>query len=1029
MSKRKSENDNQGDSKAKINSPEPKVELPFDWGDLKFILENMAEAVLFSEVPTGKIIHINDAACQLLGIPERQMLKLAFQDIIDNTSWRKIKDFYDKSASQSDSSLTVNASIALDSGMRMDAQIRIRLQSYKGQTAAIIVIRGMAEQTLTQKPYDTILHISMDGFWIVNSRGNILAVNDAYCDLIGYTREELLQMNVVDIEAKNTHKETADHLEQIVNQGTLRFETLHQHKDGSILEIEVSAKYLDMEGGRIFSFFRDITAQKRIEAALVFSEHKYRELYENLYDGCVAVDMNGTILESNEAYQNMLGYDEEELYEFTYEDFTPKKWHKMEAEIIKNQVLTKGYSEVYEKEYIHSDGTIFPVELRAYLTRDSNGDPIGMWAFVRNIAERKETEESVRESEERYRTLVESAPIPILVHSGGKLVFLNHTAVEALGGSSLTDFLGKSIWDIIHEDYHQNARERIDAIQKEEHPDVKSVEKFTTLNGEEILVEAMCSKIIYGGNPSSQIVFHDITRKHKVEQELVEERERLNVTLRSIGEGVITTDVDGKIMLLNRQAEKLTGWNEKDAIGQQLADVFKIIDEQTRENADNLVEKVLINKLLVVLEDRVILLTKTGAERRISSKCTPIRDADFNIVGVILVFRDITETVRLQEFASRASRLEAAGRIAGQVAHDFNNLLAPLSTYPQLIKRETHPENRNYYYAEEIESAARHMMEINQQLITLGRRGYFSRESINLNDLVIEHLKRLPSLPEALDITTEFDAELMNISGGSAQIQRVIGNIIDNALESMSGAGELQIHTDNFYADLSFGTLFQVPLGEYVRLIIADTGTGIPEEDMAKIFDPFFTTKSTGRKQHAGLGLSVVHAVMEDHNGYVDCESRVGGGTSFYLYFPTIRKAIELPKTDKILGGQENILVVDDDELQQKVTCNIMEKLGYNVASINSGEDAVNMIMAEPYDLLILDMVMPEGMDGLETYQRALEINPSQKAIIVSGYSEGERIEMALKLGAGAFVRKPLTIKSLAQATRKALDREEAEVE
>jgi len=1028
MSKRKTENNIQGKPEINNNNPKSAVVLPFDWADLKFFLENMTEAVIFSEVPDGKIIYTNEAACQLIGVPEKELLKLSLQDIIDKTSWKKLKKHCTKDAGIAEGSLTINASITLDRDESMDAQIIVRLQEFKEQTAAISIIKEMSEQRLTQQPYDTILHISMDGFWIVNSRGNILAVNDAYCDMIGYTRDELLQMNVIDIEAGHSHKESTDHLKQIINQGTLRFETLHKHKDGSILEIEVSAKYLDLNGGRIFSYFRDITEQNKIETALVFSEHKYRELYENLYDGCVAVDLNGTILESNEAFQEMLGYDEEELYEFTYEDFTPAKWHKIEAEIIKNQVLKRGYSDVYEKEYIRSDGTIVPVELRAYLTRDSNGDPIGMWAFVRNTSERKETEEMVRESERRYRSLVDGSPIPILVHSGERLVFLNQVAVHTLGGQSLADFINKSIWDIIHKDYHQDARDRIDTIYKGEKGSTKSLEKFTRLDGKEILVEAMCSNIVYGSNPSSQVVFHDVTSKHKAEQELVEERERLAVTLRSIGEGVITTDVDGRIMLLNRQAEKLTGWAEKEAIGQPLSQVFKLIDERTREVSENLVEKMLVNKLLVVLEDRAILLTKSGSERRISSKCTPLRDSDFNVVGVILVFRDITETVRLQDFASRASRLEAAGRIAGQVAHDFNNLLAPLSTYPQLIKRETHPENRNYYYADEIENAAHRMMEINQQLITLGRRGYYGRESINLNELIGQHLKQMPSLPEALEIITEFDDELMNISGGSSQIQRIISNIIDNALESMSGSGELSITTDNYYADLPFGTLFQVPLGEYVRLIISDTGTGIAPEDMVKIFDPFFTTKSSARKQHTGLGLSVVHAVMEDHSGFIDCESRVGGGTSFYLYFPTSRKAVELPKSDKIYGGNERVLVVDDDDLQQKVTCSIIEKLGYDVASVKSGEEAINMIMAEPYDLLILDMVMPDGIDGMETYQRALEINPNQKAVIVSGYSENERIEMALKLGAGTFLRKPLTIKSLAQATREVLDKEEAEI-
>jgi CheY-like chemotaxis protein len=314
------------------------------------------------------------------------------------------------------------------------------------------------------------------------------------------------------------------------------------------------------------------------------------------------------------------------------------------------------------------------------------------------------------------------------------------------------------------------------------------------------------------------------------------------------------------------------------------------------------------------------------------------------------------------------------------------------------------------------------MSEINQQLLTLGRQGHYNQEPLNLNEIVSQVLNQICPVPKTLVIEIELEEDLMNIRGGGSQVFRAVSNLISNAREAMQDIGQLIIRTENSYVDVSSGRFADVQKGEYAKLTISDTGIGISPDILPRIFDPFFTTKTSNRKRGSGLGLSVVHAVVENHDGCIDYESVPGGGTSFSLYFPTTRENTGTNMRNEIVGGKEKILAVDDDKVQREVNRKLLDKLGYDVDVAKNGEEALDILQEHPQDLLILDMIMPDGIDGAETLRRAMEINPSQKAIIVSGFAENQRVQEALRLGASEFIRKPLTFKSIAQAVRRALD-------
>lgn len=384
--------------------------------------------------------------------------------------------------------------------------------------------------------------------------------------------------------------------------------------------------------------------------------------------------------------------------------------------------------------------------------------------------------------------------------------------------------------------------------------------------------------------------------------------------------------------------------------------------------------------------------------------------------------KELKRRKHLQSELARAQRLETAGRIAGQIAHDFNNLLGPLAAYPALVRDDLPPDHPAQEMLTEMETSATKIAEINQQLLALGRRGHYTQEAIDLNEQVQKVLTSL-SLPKEIHVKKKLSDDLFPIKGGSAQLARALTNIIINAVEAMHFEGVLTIQTRNIYIDQPLKDQHKPRRGEFVKLEISDTGDGIDPSNQDKIFDPFFTTKKMDRMRGSGLGLSVVHGVVQDHHGFVAVDSTPGKGTTFSLLFPVTRDLNEAASPlDEVRGGNESILVVDDDPMQRKVNQQILNRLGYRVHTISSGEQAVEYVKDHPQDLLLLDMLM-EGIDGTETYKRILKFRPDQRALLLSGYAKSKRVEQAIKLGAGSFIAKPISMTSLATAVRQELDR------
>ncbi|MHC1727594.1 MAG: response regulator [Syntrophobacteraceae bacterium] len=388
-----------------------------------------------------------------------------------------------------------------------------------------------------------------------------------------------------------------------------------------------------------------------------------------------------------------------------------------------------------------------------------------------------------------------------------------------------------------------------------------------------------------------------------------------------------------------------------------------------------------------------------------------------------------SEKERLQLQLQRAQKMEALGILAGGVAHDLNNVLSGLVSYPQLLLLKLASDNPLRCPIETIQQCGERAAAIVQDLLTMARRGVAVSEVVNLNDIIKDYLssaefKGLQLRHGNVKVVAELEEGLLNILGSSVHLAKSIMNLVTNAAEAMSDGGKVIISTSNAYVDRPIGGYDDVKTGDYVVLTVTDSGIGISPEDRERIFEPFYTRKVMG-KSGTGLGMAVVWGTVKDHRGYVDVQSTPGEGSRFILYFPATRARCETAdKADSLEhqhGNGELILIVDDVREQCEIGAQILQQLNYRVAVSNSGEEAVEYMKSHSPDLVLLDMIMEPGMDGLETYKKILEIRPGQKAIIVSGFSETERVLEAQKLGAGEYVKKPYRIEKIAAAIRRAL--------
>ncbi len=516
-------------------------------------------------------------------------------------------------------------------------------------------------------------------------------------------------------------------------------------------------------------------------------------------------------------------------------------------------------------------------------------------------------------------------------------------------------------------------------------------------------------------------------------ESLREKEDRFRSIVENSFDGIAIMDENHRVLYANEELSQITGYSSQDLLDREFLSLF---DPETKSLVAGSLGPAFRGERST-RKVEAILIHKNGGKRYVEINHTTIKDLKGRIQWIGHV-SDITarkaaeeEKKSLEAQLRRALKMEAIGTLAAGVAHDLNNILSGIVGYPDLLLMdlpETSPLREPIMI---IQNSGQKAAAIVQDLLTLARRGVSIAEVINLNKIITEYLKS-PEFQTTLfhhpktKIDTSLNPELLNILGSPIHLTKSLMNLLTNAAEAMPEGGVIRISTENLYLDRPLKGYDTISAGDYVLLSVSDGGIGMTSEEAERIFEPFYTRKVIG-KSGTGLGMTVVWGTVKDHQGYILVTTAKGSGTTFKLYFPITRKDLSeaAPPMQKELreGKGEQILVVDDVEEQRDIAFRMLTRLGYAVHTVPSGEEAVEYMKENVADLLLLDMIMDPGMDGLDAYKKILEIHPGQKAIIASGYTETERINQARDLGADEYIKKPYSLSRIGSAVRKALDR------
>jgi signal transduction histidine kinase/CheY-like chemotaxis protein len=517
-------------------------------------------------------------------------------------------------------------------------------------------------------------------------------------------------------------------------------------------------------------------------------------------------------------------------------------------------------------------------------------------------------------------------------------------------------------------------------------------------------------------------VITDISARRAAELALAAEKERLIVTLRAMTEGVITTDTRGVVQFMNRAAAELTQRAAATAVGRPLAEICILHEAPSNRVFTLPVMSVLEEGVLVDLPPQIMLVGRKGATCLVEGCCIPVREANSELIGTVLVLRDVTVRQRFEQELQRASRLESVGILAGGIAHDFNNILTAIMGNVTLALLDAEALSKTERYLREAERATLRARDLTQQLLTFAKGGDPVRSAVLLPEIIAETTQ---FALHGSRVKCEFDlpANLWPADADKAQLGQVVQNLVINATQAMPEGGTIRISAHN--EAVTIDSHRSLAPGDYIHLIVTDTGTGIRAEHLVKIFDPYFTTKQQG----SGLGLTTVYSIIKKHNGHIEVESELGSGTTFHFWLPALREQqLDLPEQQKEIMSplKGRVLFMDDEEPIVQMASILLQRLGFEVEVSHDGAEAVQKFKAahatgRPFDLVVMDLTVPGGMGGRETIGQLRLIDPGVKAVVSSGYSSDPVLANYRAYGFRGMVAKPYKIDDFTRVLREVM--------
>ncbi len=645
------------------------------------------------------------------------------------------------------------------------------------------------------------------------------------------------------------------------------------------------------------------------------------------------------------------------------------------------------------------------------------------------ISQQQQVEQSLRNSEEKFKTLADTSPTAIFIHQCETFVYANPAGCN-ISGYTFDELLQMKFWELIHPDIREQVKLAGQRRESGREIPARYEIKILTKQGKLKWLDFSAATIEFRGKPAIIGSVIDITNRKQAEQALMAEKERLAVTLSSIGDGVMATDISGKITLMNHAAKQITGWTSDTALGQNLAVVLSVITKNENESPVDLLHQLEDADQHNYRQEQISILSRDGEEKIIAASTAPISGQHGKAIGSIVVIRDITEKVRLRREMETNQKLESIGLLAGGIAHDFNNLLTAIYGNISLAKMFPHNQEKVSHYLEKTEQSLSQAQGLTQQLLTFARGGSPVKQLVAIGPLLHE-VAKFSLRGSNTDVEINIATDLWSASVDTGQFGQIINNLATNASQAMPNGGRLTIKAENIILSPA-----ELPVesnnDHFIKITLADQGVGISPEHLSKIFDPYFTTKRTG----SGLGLATVFSIIKNHNGLINVESELDTGTTFTIHLPATRttpatETEHITKINQTIAGK--ILIMDDEEVVRETCGEMLIVMGHTVDYAENGQEALNKYQQalkeqQPFDLVIMDLTIPGGIGGKEAIQLLLEIDPEAKAIVSSGYSHDDVMANFHDYGFLGVVAKPYILDSFARVIQEILAHPAADI-
>jgi PAS domain S-box-containing protein len=678
----------------------------------------------------------------------------------------------------------------------------------------------------------------------------------------------------------------------------------------------------------------------------------------------------------------------------------------------------------YEEPQNKPDGSMRWLRTNKVPLHDKDGRVIGVLGTYEDITERKQAEEVLRESEQRFRSLLDNAPDAVYVQTKERIAYVNLATLQLLRAERPEQLLGQPVLDLVAPEWRKIVKERMQRVNTKDGPLPAIEEEYLRVDKSRVAVEVTAVPAVFHGDRGALVFVRDITERKRAAEIIVYERQLLRTLLDLLPDGVYIKDLDSRFLMANETLARRFGKDDPaQLLGRSDMDFFPP-EIAARHRADE--EKVFAGGTILEREEFVVL--PNGRERTLLTTKVPFRNGQGQICGLVGIGRDITEHKQLEEQFRQSQKMEAFGQLAGGVAHDFNNLLTVILGHVALLQLQesTHPDQAAGLV--EIAKAAERAANLTRQLLTFSRRQLFQPKPLDLNEVVSNTTKMLHRLiGEHIGLETHFAPGGAPVMADRNMMEQILINLAVNSRDAMPKGGRLIIQTAAItISETDAAANPKARPGAFIRLKVTDTGCGIAPREMERIFEPFFTTKEVGKG--TGLGLATVFGIMAQHHGWIEVESKVNAGATFHIYLPRLAESeksqTEFSRAPEVRGGNETILLVEDEAPVRSLARTLLERKGYHVIEADSGLSALQIWQEQrdAIDLLFTDMVMPEGISGRELAARLLAEKPGLKVIYTSGYTDDMLGENSPLRNNPNFLEKPFNSHKLLKRVRDCLD-------